>query len=568
MSKNPRYDVIIVGGGPNGLGIAAYLSKCGLKVCLCEARLEIGGGCETIEPIPGFRIEPHASYNYAGASPAWEQLELYKYGLRMVPAKTWGTACTADCSRVTTSARWNREAVDVAGRMWGEDVAAQTQAIYDVLETPECTDFLRSIFWTPPLPEGYSRDTNDLPWVKAIKKLPLIGLVYDDSWLDMSILDVTDVLCKEDAQKVGLCIAAWDSGPDFISKGMGIVGVADTFLIMHASASPLGGFHSYAHATMRCALAHGCTILSNCPVEEIIVENGEAKGIRLADTAPLRDKVIYADRAVISNAHVKKTFLDLVPAKHLDRGFYQKVKDINLNGGSLFKLDMIVRELPKYKGKAGEYMEKYPACSCVFPIDRMDVLLNHRHAVNVERRAPIGKDEMIVRSVRQSVHDPTRCPPGYHILYNYIVVPPPEYHKDGPEACNKTSDEIVDAFLAHFRQYCTNMDDDNIVAKFVCTPYDSSFRNMGFVGGNWEGIRVCEDQWYNNRPLPELGRYRTPIHKLYLCNQTSHPGGLALMAVPYNLMHILIDDLDLKPGNWWYPSPYYVPDREVKSGEV
>jgi phytoene dehydrogenase-like protein len=112
------------------------------------------------------------------------------------------------------------------------------------------------------------------------------------------------------------------------------------------------------------------------------------------------------------------------------------------------------------------------------------------------------------------------------------------------------------------------MGDDNIVAKFAMSPLDSSIRNMGFVGGNWEGIRVCDDQWYDRRPLPECGRYRTPIDKLYLGSQTSYPGGLALMAVPYNLMHLLIEDLNLKPGNWWYPSPYYVSDKQVKSGEV
>jgi beta-carotene ketolase (CrtO type) len=569
MNTKERYDVVIIGGGPNGLGMAAYLAKSGVKVCVVEARLEVGGGCETIEPIPGFRIEPHAAYNYAGASPAWEQLELWKYGLRIVPCEVWGTAVSSDCQRVTAASNQNKEVVREAMKMWGDDVAAQTEAIYSILESPECTEFLRSIYWTPPLPEGYSRDPKDLPWIKTIKKLPLLGQAYDDSWLDMSTFDISDLLCSEESQKVGICVAAYQSGPNHLSKGMGIVGTAITFLIMHACGVFLGGMHSYAHAVTRCALAHGATFLTNSKVEEIIIENGEAKGVRLADTAPAANKVIWADKAVISNAHVKQTFLDLIDPKNLDRAFLQKVRDINLNGGSLFKLDMVVKELPRFKGKAGEFMDKHPSLGCVFPIDSMDVLNRHRNAADAECRFPsFDKDEIIMFTVRSSVYDPTRCPPGYHILYNFFPVPVPEYFVDGKENYNKHKEEMVDAMLSMYRKYCTNMGDDNIVAKFALSPLDSSFRNTGFVGGNWEGIRPCEDQWGENRPLPECARYRTPIHKLYLCNQTSHPGGLALMAVPYNLMHILIEDLDLKPGGWWYPSPYYVSDREVKSGEV
>ena len=75
-----------------------------------------------------------------------------------------------------------------------------------MLDSPECKEFLRSIFWTPPPPEGYSREPKDLPWVKTVKRLPLLGLVYDDSWLDMSVLDIADILCQEDAQKVGICM--------------------------------------------------------------------------------------------------------------------------------------------------------------------------------------------------------------------------------------------------------------------------------------------------------------------------------------------------------------------------
>jgi len=62
--------------------------------------------------------------------------------------------------------------------------------------------------------------------------------------------------------------------------------------------------------------------------------------------------------------------------------------------------------------------------------------------------------------------------------------------------------------------------------------------------------------------MPEMARYRTPIDGLYLCHQTAaHAGGLCLMAISYNLMPILIEDGLAEPGDWWYPSPWYIPER-------
>jgi phytoene dehydrogenase-like protein len=83
------------------------------------------------------------------------------------------------------------------------------------------------------------------------------------------------------------------------------------------------------------------------------------------------------------------------------------------------------------------------------------------------------------------------------------------------------------------------------------------------IGGTWCGARHDKDQLFTNRPMPELARYRSPVEGLYHCHQTSaHPGGLCLMATTYNMMHILIEDGIAEPGDWWYPSPWYIPQKE------
>ena len=101
MGKDERFDIVIIGAGPNGMTTAAYLAKCGLSVCVLEERTECGGACETQEPIPGVRIYPHAMLMYASPAPGFEQLELHKYGFRMewdptnsLEAGNAGMACT------------------------------------------------------------------------------------------------------------------------------------------------------------------------------------------------------------------------------------------------------------------------------------------------------------------------------------------------------------------------------------------------------------------------------------------------------------------------------------------
>ena len=83
MNKEERYDFVIIGGGHNGITAAAYLAKSGQSVCVLEERSECGGAVENTEPIPGVRIDSHATSMYAGAAPGFDQLELWKYGFRM-----------------------------------------------------------------------------------------------------------------------------------------------------------------------------------------------------------------------------------------------------------------------------------------------------------------------------------------------------------------------------------------------------------------------------------------------------------------------------------------------------
>ena len=558
-----RYDVVIVGGGPNGLGIAAYLSKAGLSVCICEERLQVGGAAENVEPIPGFRIDPHATYLYGAAAPGFEQLELWKYGFRMRYFKTLAGAVTTD-GQAFIAGMYNVENTIKSIEKYSPKDAMFIRMYYEQL-VPYTKEYLRSIFWTPPYTPQMWSDPLELPWMKITnEKAPFLFQIMDPkTTMEASTYELADAQFDYEPLKVVAGQGAWYNGPFPAWRGMGVFGMAAGMLMLYSSGCPVGGMHSYMHSILRCALAHGTRVYVNAPVGEIIVRDGEAKGVILSDKSAYPGKTILADKLVISAVDVQQTFLKLLGGKYIDKSIIQKIKDISLHGGSLFVLSLIVKELPKYKGEAERlFFEEgnYPSV-VVIPADSREYVLNQARDVFSLRTHPLKEESIIIMVCTHDIYDDTRCPDGYHILSPiYIQVPPPEYHRDGPEAVNKAKDEIADRMIECLRKFAPNMTEKNIVAKFINTPYDSEFRNVGLVGGNWYAIRHCEDQWWSFRPIPELARYRTPIHKLYLCNQTSYPGGLCLLAVPYNLMHILIDDKVLKAPDWWYPSPWHIKD--------
>ena len=556
-----RYDAVVIGGGPNGLGIAAYLAKAGLKVCVCEERLELGGGAENVEPLPGFRIDPHATYLYGAAAPIFEQLELWKFGFRMKYFATLAGGVTTD-GKAIVSGRFNIENTIQSIKKYSPKDAEFVRFSHESFE-PYAKDFLRSIFWTPPYPLEH-QDPDNLPWMRFVKeKAPGLSLLINRDTMELSTYELLDIQFEFEPLKVVMGQGAWYNGPFPAWRGMGIFGLATGLLMAYSSGCPVGGMHSMIHALVRFCLAHGVKFYTNAPVDEIIVENGEAKGVVLG--GGYSGKEIRAEKLVVSAVDVKTTFLKLLKEKYVSKSLIQKVKDISLHGGSLFVLHLIVKELPKYKGDAEELFftgKNYPSVVCL-PADSREYVLNQARDIFSFRTHPMKDESMHIMICCHDIYDETRCPPGYHVLSPiYIQVPPPEYHKDGPLAVNKAKWEIAEKILETIKKFAPNMTEKNIVAKFINTPYDSEHRNMGLIGGNWYAIRECEDQWWSFRPIPELARYRTPIHKLYLSHQTSYPGGLCLFAVPYNLMHILIDDGIIQKPDWFFTSPYHIKDKE------
>jgi len=89
MMASAKHDIVIIGGGHNGLIVAAYLAKAGVDVCVVEMQDKMGGGVRTDElTLPGFKHDPASiMHGYIAANPLLSQDELKlksKYGLKYI----------------------------------------------------------------------------------------------------------------------------------------------------------------------------------------------------------------------------------------------------------------------------------------------------------------------------------------------------------------------------------------------------------------------------------------------------------------------------------------------------
>src|SRR3954469_21209321 len=79
------YDLIVIGGGHNGLVTAAYLARAGVKVLVLERRELLGGACVTEEVWPGYKVSTAAYVNSLLRPEIIRDLELKRHGFQMLP---------------------------------------------------------------------------------------------------------------------------------------------------------------------------------------------------------------------------------------------------------------------------------------------------------------------------------------------------------------------------------------------------------------------------------------------------------------------------------------------------
>jgi phytoene dehydrogenase-like protein len=521
-----KYDGIIIGAGPNGLTVGAYLAKAGLKVLLLEKRFEMGGGlCTEVVTIPGFLHNSHAVYHMmVDYSPVLKDLNLEAdYGLKWVYPPLQFVMPFADGSAITLYTDVEKSCASIA--KFSEKDAEAYRRIYH-----KYNQYMEEFI-------GPATYHEAIPALEQVVKLQSTDIGQEISELtEHTPQDIVDGLFEHDKVRTLFLYLACMWGLEHNMEGLGYL---VPLYINRATNYRLcvGGSHHLAHLMSKFIYDHGGMILGNQLIERIIIEDGTAKGVKLED-----GQVIEANKFVCSSIDPYQTFLKLVGEERLSPDFATRVKDYTWEWDSLFTVHLALEAAPQFTA-ATSSPDINNAFIYVVGYESEQDLTNHWEAVKRGELVDAG-----FNCCFPSVHDPIEALAGRHtgLISQHA---PYELKEGGAESWYKIREQHAERCLTTLRHYVPNMTEDNILWHYITTPLDIENKFANMQRGSYKQGGYLPLQMGYLRPNEECSWHRTPIKNLYLCGASTHSGGCVIWGPGYNAANRIAEDLGIE--KWW-----------------
>ncbi len=504
-------DVVVVGSGPNELVAACYLAKAGRKVVVVEGRARFGGVAGLDDVIPGFRVEPCPPGAGWVAPKTAKDLGLAAHGLELEWADANVFAPRVDAPPLVL---WR----DMARAR--ESIAQHSSADagkWDAFCTRmgRLAGFLETLYVQEP-PRLMSDEVGDLVSLVGLglrlRRLGKVDMIELLRTLPMSVQDLLDDWFESHLLKAAIGaggIANIQQGPR--SAGTCFV------LLHHLVGRPLGGFRArtivrnerghLVDVLVRTAEKLGVELRASAAVARIRVDDGRATVVVLESGEEI------AARAIVSGADPRRTFLDLVDPIELEPEFARAVRNVKLRGVRAV-VNLALDGLPAFAPAPPE-----GALSGVISIGPDLVALER--AYDDAKHGRISKTPVLEATI-PSLTDPSLAPAGKHVMSVAVQYAPYRLRGDA-QWSEATREALADRVVALLSEYAPGFD-GLVLGRKVWTPPDLE-RDFGLVEGHVHGGEATLDQILFMRPVPGCAHYRTPIAGLFLCGDSTHPGG-------------------------------------------
>jgi phytoene dehydrogenase-like protein len=500
-------DVVIIGGGHNGLVTAFYLAKAGFKPLVLERRAQTGGAAVTEEFHPGFRCSTLAHSAGPLLPEIVHDMALGRHGLKLITPDVGVTALLPDGRALVLHNDVKLAAQEIA------KFSAKDAANYPIFQ--ESLQKIGRVIGealklTPPNIDDPSR--SDL-WAmlqtgRALRKLGKKDMYRVLRWGPMAVADLvaeffdTELLHAVIAARgiFGTAMGPWSAGSSLV-------------LLIRAAGDPhpagsawfaAGGLGAITQAMTAAAKEAGAEVRTGADVREIRIKDGAANGV------VLRSGDEIAAKAVISNADPRRTLLKLVDPAHLTPDFVTKLLNYRMPG-TVAKVNLALSALPKFTAIKDESALR----SRIHIGPEIDYL---ERAFDESKYGSFSPHPYLEVTI-PSLVDSTLTPAGKHVMSIYMQYAP--FKLKGTD-WNAQREALGNTVVKTLTEYAPNLP-SLIEARQVVTPQDLE-DTYGLTGGHIFHGELALDQFFTMRPLLDWARYRTPIGNLYLCGSGTHPG--------------------------------------------
>jgi len=499
-------DVVIVGGGHNGLVTAFYLAKAGFKPLVLERRSQTGGAAITDEIHPGFRC-PTLSHSAGPLRPdVVSDMQLEKHGLKLISPEVAVTTLAPDGRALTLYKDTGRAAQEI-GKFSQKDAGKYVEFQQSLAKIGRVIG--EALKLAPPNIDDPSKGDlwGMLQTGRALRKLGKKDMYRVLRWGPMAVADLvaeyfeTELLRATVAARgiFGTFLGPWSAGSSMVLL---LRSAGDS----HPAGSAMfaaGGTGAITQAMTSAAKAAGAEIRAGADVIQVRVKDGVATGVILSNGEEI------AAKAVVSNADPKRTLLKLVDPTHLTPDFVKKLQNYRMPG-TVAKVNLALSGLPKFTSLSTEAMSG--RIQIGHEIDYLE------RAFDASKYGDFSRQPYL-EAIIPSIADPSLAPPGQHVMSIYMQYAPYKLKGTDWESQRSALGETVVKTLS---QYAPDLP-ELILKHQVITPQDLE-DVYGLTGGQIFHGELALDQFFTMRPLLDGARYRTPVENLYLCGNGTHPG--------------------------------------------
>ena len=467
-----NFDVIIIGGGHNGLVAASYLSKKNKKVLLIEKNDNIGGLSEYAESLNCI-------------SPIIKK----ELNINIVNANHTNLIISLEDNQNHTILEYNNG--NLSFLKTNADEHNQQNFLSIINKYKLFSKTLGSFMFNKPprVKSGNRADIMQLismGWkIRKLGKknmrelLRVIGLNIAD--------DLEDNLSNDNL--IGLL-----SHEAVLGTNLGPRSPGSILTLLYKQAINNNIFNlkkievaDYINQLEDCCNNHSVEIIKSTEVKKILTQNNCVTGVEL------QNGDIFESSCVMSNADPKTTYLNLLGAEILDTDFIRRVKNFR-NKGNVAKLELVFEKEININGIDKKMYGKFIYAPNIKYIE---------HAFNANKYNKYSEKPCLEFYINKNI-----------LSANVYYVPyvANSHHQENEIITNCKN--VLSKFIS----------DMNTIKENLITPNQME-KKYNISGGHWHHGDLEIDQLLMMRPFYGSAQYSTPINGLYLCSAGTHPGG-------------------------------------------